>query len=890
MRIPASTYRIQFNKSFSLEHLKDILDYLSDLGITTVYASPLLRSTPGSMHGYDVTDPHQIDSEVGTMSELQELAREMEKKNMTWIQDIVPNHMAFATQNDRLMDVLERGENSCYYHYFDVNWNHHDPHLKGKLMVPFLGNTLEECLLAGEIKLQFSAQGLTIKYYDSLYPVSIQTWTQIKKYVNSTEAKNAIDDLLKLSTEKKNLSEWISLKEKWLHSFRKNTVAVSQVKDWVDVVNQSQETLADLLEKQHFVLTHWQETERQLNYRRFFTVNSLICLRMEADEVFKEYHQFIHMLYLGNLIHGLRIDHIDGLNDPAQYIKNLRKLFGNECYIIAEKILEAKEEMPEHWPLEGTSGYEFLSMVNQLFTDRQGAAELVHFYRELVPGLPAYEDLVIQNKKMILTQHMRGELDNVVHYFFELGLQGELSYGEAEQALSLVMLSLPVYRIYPDKLPLQGTNLILLKETFVQAKKNPKANVNHLDYLFNLFTSGDHELAYGQSVIVFLRRLMQFTGPLTAKGVEDTTFYIYNPLISHDEVGDAPATLGISIQSFHNRMIKRQRTIPLSLNATATHDTKRGEDARVRLNLLSEMPQEWTSRVREWYKLNDRFVTRVNDERAPSVNDEYFIYQAIVGGFPEDFQITEAWISRVQEYMVKVVREAKVISSWEKPDEAYETACAEFILNIMQPQTEFATQFIAFMKAHCDEAWINSAAQALVKIASPGIPDIYQGCELFDLSFVDPDNRRPVDYKIRMQYLAEIKRREGADDFFPWLMRSDKQIVKLFTIYKMLHLRKNYPLVFNEGAYIPLEVNNTVLAFARTQANNWLVVVVPLGKTRKNANNTADLSDICISLPQDFPKHWNNVLTGEKIMSEQQLKLNKLVGLLPFAVLTSFND
>ncbi|HYF69563.1 MAG TPA: malto-oligosyltrehalose synthase [Ohtaekwangia sp.] len=890
MRIPSSTYRIQFNKSFTLENLKEILDYLYDLGITTVYASPLLGSTSGSMHGYDVTDPHQIDAEIGTMSGLQEIARILHEKNMTWVQDIVPNHMAFTTQNDRLMDVLERGADSPYYEYFDINWNHHESHLRGKLMIPFLGKTLEECLLAGEIKLGFSEQGLTIRYYDAHYPVSIQTWAQLKETLNSAEWESAIDELLMMSRERKNLSEWILFKEQWLDNFRKNNLSVNAIKDWIVSVNERSEKLANLLDQQYFVLTHWQETERHLNYRRFFTVNSLICLRMEADEVFKEYHQFIYMLYLGNLIHGLRIDHIDGLNDPAHYIKKLRKLFGDDCYIIAEKILEAKEEMPEHWPLEGTSGYEFLSMVNQLFTDRHGAAELVRFYRELVPGLPAYEDLVIQNKKMILTQHMGGELNNVVHYFFELGLQGELSYEEAEQALSLIMLSLPVYRIYPDKLPLQGTNLLLLQEAFTQAKKNLNANVDHLDYLFNLFTSGDHELAYGQSVILFLRRLMQFTGPLTAKGVEDTTFYIYNPLISHDEVGDAPAKLGISIQSFHNRMIKRLRNTPLSLNATATHDTKRGEDARVRLNLLSEMPHAWIAHVKSWYALNQTFLTQVNGERAPSVNDEYFIYQAMVGGFPEDLKITEEWISRVQEYMIKVVREAKVISSWEKPDEAYETACADFIQNIMQRQTAFSTEFIAFMKMHCAEAWTNSAAQALVKIAAPGIPDIYQGCELYDLSFVDPDNRRPVDYKIRKQYLAEIKRREGADDFFSWLLDTDKQLVKMFTVYKMLHLRKAHPILFNEGAYIPLEVDNTVLAFARAQVNKWLVVVIPLGETRKNQDNNTDLSDICISLPQDFPKNWTNLLTGEKIMSRQQLKLNELVGLLPFAVLTSFDD
>jgi (1->4)-alpha-D-glucan 1-alpha-D-glucosylmutase len=365
---------------------------------------------------------------------------------------------------------------------------------------------------------------------------------------------------------------------------------------------------------------------------------------MENSDVFDEYHRLIKQLYDEGLIHGVRIDHIDGLQDPSGYVKRLRTLLGPACYIIAEKILEAKESMPEDWPIEGTSGYEFLSHVSQLMTDREGARKLVDFYHELVPHLPPYQKLVLENKRRILEHHMHGEWENLVNEFTRLKLANGYTHDAIKNALGAVMVSLPVYRIYPNRLPLEGAEKKVMDEAFQKAAEQSQPEAEQVRYLEQLMVNGEEQET--TAIIKFEKRLMQYTGPLTAKGVEDTTFYVYNPLISHDEVGDAPSTLGISINAFHSRMLRRLKENPLSLNATATHDTKRGEDARLRLNVISEIPDTWIRYVREWMALN-KPLRNDGEDPAPSVNDEYFVYQSLIGGMLYDSQITDEFVERV---------------------------------------------------------------------------------------------------------------------------------------------------------------------------------------------------------------------------------------------------
>ena len=892
MRAPSSTYRIQFNKDFTFKDLLSIIDYLHALGISTIYASPILKSTRGSAHGYDVTDPHVLDPEIGTREELKSIAVRLKQRGMTWLQDIVPNHMAFDTSNTRLMDVLERGPASPYYSYFDVNWNHPSPDLTNRLMVPFLGNELNEVIKNGELKIIFSNAGFQVAYFDTRYPLSVKVYVQIFVMLNSPGAlklQHEWSTFLNGPAYASDLKTWTKLKSQLVSAIPNHELTA--IDETLEILNGDTDRLLEVLKQQHYVLCHWKQTEKEINFRRFFTVNQLICLRMEDESVFQDYHSFLVSLYNDNLIQGFRIDHIDGLKDPELYIKNLRKLFGNACYIIAEKILESKEMMPLEWAIEGTSGYEFLAYVNRLFTDKKGAKQLLEYYRTIVPDVPRYHQLVLKNKRMMLENYMGGEWDNLVHYFVSLELQGDNDISKLKEAIGLLMVSLPVYRIYPTSIPLSDNDRAIIAEAFEKAYQLESACKDALDYLQSLFMSPSLTLA--KNVLVFLQRMMQFTGPLTAKGVEDTTFYIYNPLISHDEVGDSPATLGITIQQFHKRMATRRENTPLSLNATATHDTKRGEDVRSRLNVLSEIPEIWQATVERWLLQSKSFFDSPDVKSKLSVNDEYFIYQSIVGGFPDDLLVTEAWINRVKEYLIKVVREAKVRSNWESPNEEYEKLCTQFIEHLLKEGSEFLIDAKSFVKKLLDSADTYSAAQVLIKITAPGIPDIYQGCELWDLSFVDPDNRRPVDYEVRKRFLDQLVRKEKEGNAALLAFISENRalgVEKLFVTWKTLNFRRNNEPLFKVGEYIPLKItgdNQLAAVYARHYNNEWLIVAVPFGLASHEKRNeilNPEEKEAVIML-EEFPTQWTNVFTGNVIASNGYLPLKEIIKDFPLGLL-----
>jgi (1->4)-alpha-D-glucan 1-alpha-D-glucosylmutase len=892
MKIPSSTYRVQLHKDFTFRDLEGIIDYLDALGISTIYAAPIVQATPGSMHGYDVIDPHGINKEVGTLSDLQSLARKLKSKSMTWIQDIVPNHMAFNTLNFRLMDVLERGEFSPYYRYFDIDWQHPAAHLNGKLQVPFLGDHREACLNRKEIKLSFSGKGFTIDYFTTSYPLSLSAF----EFLFSGISVFAWEEFVRMGQSARDYTDWKDDKEFYLSSLVNDDSQHLAILEFLEKINGDRDTLLKLLDHQFYFLTYWKDTEREINYRRFFTVNELICLRMEEQFVFDEYHTFLHSLYRDNLIQGLRIDHIDGLKDPLQYISRLRKRFGENCYIIAEKILESKEDIPEHWPLQGTSGYEFLAYINQLMTSRKGAKELLSFYRELMPQLPSYKELVRTNKQLILEKYMAGEWENLTRIFIQSGLNNSSEPGRIKKALEMFMIALPVYRIYPDKFPLRGHDISVLNYAFERARTQEPALKPELDLLQSLFTGKSENGSAYPVRLSFLQRLMQFTGPLTAKGVEDTTFYVYNALVSHDEVGDSPHTLGMSVSAFHQTMAGRQQTTPLSLNATSTHDTKRGEDARLRLNALCEFPEQWKNFVRQWMTMNKKFHTRMpSGNMAPGINDEYYIYQAIAGGFPEDGEVTEEWVERILAYYTKVLREAKVNSDWADPNQAYEEACHTFIRSIVRPGSEFMESFESFISKVIVRANLYAMAQVLIKVTAPGIPDVYQGCELWDLSFVDPDNRRPVDYKKRMDLLSALGQKEEQGQAILFSFLEDQRrtgVEKLFVTRKSLQFRQANPRFFTEGAYVPLQTTGKetiTVAYARKLDDQWALVVVPLSVRSNSEKNPSDVPDTEeVILPEEAPQVWLNVFTGEEVRTEGRMVLSEILGRFPVALLRNY--
>lgn len=829
MQIPLATYRVQLHSGFTFQQLKEIIPYLHQLGISTVYASPITQAVKGSMHGYDVTDPQSINPEIGTRQELEEIVALLKQYQMTWLQDIVPNHMAFDTTNKRLMDVLERGDQSHYRRFFDINWNHPDPMLHGKLMVPFLGSAMEEAVDKGELKLEWCNGKCLVKYFDTAYPLSYPAY----RYLQMAGAANP--------------------------------------QQAVAVMNERPAALKQLLQKQFYLLTWWKNSELQMDYRRFFTVNSLICLRMEERSVFDEYHPLIIELYKKGLIQGVRIDHIDGLYNPRGYVQQLRNALGDDAYIIAEKILEYKEPLPGDWALQGTSGYEFLAFTAQLLTNTKGSEQLLAFYKELVPQTGDYLDMVFEKKHHFLLDQMNGELDNLMTLLLELALvKEEDDIEELKEALGIWMAAFPVYRIYPEQLPLQSAEQQLVNTAFERGVKHAPGLQDGWRLLHALFEA-DADASTTNRKMLFLHRLMQFTGPLAAKGVEDTTFYVYNPLIAHNEVGDSPEQLGISVGAFHRKMQTRQQQNPLSLNATTTHDTKRGEDARMRIAVLSERATEWISKVKEWQQLNTALVQQVNNKRAPSVNDEYFIYQSLIGSFPQNLEVTDGFKERSHAFITKALREAKVATNYTAPDEGYEAACIAFIDNLLSPGHGFLQSFTAFLESFLDDAAQLSLVQTLIKLTAPGIPDIYQGCELWDHSYVDPDNRRPIDYTQRKALLQTLTAKEqaGKAGVLAWAQQEKRSgAQKLYLVQQTIQVRTKYNAVFTDGQYIPLTVSKerAAVAYARVLDKQWIIVVAPMGI--EGVNDPAAFNDVLVQLPAGAPGTFTQVFTGETVQPQ----------------------
>jgi maltooligosyltrehalose synthase len=709
---PISTYRIQFNKDFTFTDLEKIIPYLHQLGVRTVYASPIFESAPGSTHGYDATDPCKINPEIGTEEQLVNISRELKKKNMFWLQDIVPNHLAFHEKNQRLMDVLQYGQSSTFASWFDVLWDH--PDFKGKLMVPFKDSELEK---------------------------------QIRS--KAPDAKN-------------------------------------------------------------YVITPWQECDKKINYRRFFLVSGLICTNIQDDKVFNEFHALIKRLSDQKIFNGLRVDHIDGLYDPTKYLHDLRKLAGETSYIIVEKILQPEENMPAYWPVQGSTGYDFLAMLNNLFTNREAEYVLTAFYYDLTGNELPVEKQVQEKKAYILHHHMNGELDNLVRLYKECGLGDNLNDDQIKKSIADYLIDCPVYRYYDDNIPVMAIDK-------TKSKKDIKR---------------------------FYTRCMQFTGPLMAKGVEDTLMYTYNRFAGHNEVGDSPGFFGYTVQQFHEMMGYRNKHWRYSLNTTSTHDTKRGEDVRARLNAVTCFYEEWTTMVRTWMKENLKFKTN----GWPANNDEYLLYQTLIGSFPLNEE--KDYSNRISGYFEKALREAKVHSNWAAPDTEYENACINFINEILGADSAFRKSFIPFLEKIALYGMYNSLGQLILKFTCPGIPDIYQGTELWDLSLVDPDNRRRVDYTTRIEFLGK------GSQFDDVLNKYQSGEVKLQLLHKLLEIRNEYESVFTEGEYVPVNIggkyNGHVLAFMRKHDRLAIFVTVPVTYALIARESSNVLEAIETSVPKNF--------------------------------------
>lgn len=844
---PVSTYRIQFNQSYSFKNFKEDLEYFILLGPGSIYASPVFEAAPGSMHGYDVTNPLIINTEIGQYSDLIEITDYLKLHGIGWIQDIVPNHMAFHMNNKWLMDVLEKGEASEFAQYFDIDFSH--PGFNGKVMVPFLGKKPEEAIQSGELTLDRIKDRFIFRYFDYYFPIAGESLPHIS------------DD---------------------------SYISESFIDKTISSINADKELLSELLDKQHYKLCYWRDSLKSINYRRFFTVNSLICLKMENDKVFRHYHEFIEKLVLEDRFNGLRIDHIDGLRRPVKYLENLRSVTGEEAFIIAEKILGADEELISQLPIQGTSGYDYLSIVNNLFTHKKNYSVLDSFYREITGIEKDVEEIIYDMKKSMLNSSMKGELENLSRLCDEYGLisyDNVVTRDSVIDAIGEFLIFFPVYKLYPESLDFTFEENLLMKEVFVRSvKKNPsiEKSINALENIF--FQQEGFDKLKKDRALSFFQRCMQFTGPLMAKGVEDTAMYYFNSFIGHNEVGDHPGADGISINEYHERMLARQKNWPLSMNATSTHDTKRGEDVRARLNILTEIPEEWISNVREWMNLNAAVKTTVRGKLCPDKNEEYFIYQTLAGVFPFDGVTDDSFLERMDEYLIKALREARTNSNWNDPDEDYEKGIIKFTRTILDKNSVFLNRFTKLHDKISDYGILNSLNQLVLKSLSPGIPDFYQGTELWDLSLVDPDNRRPVDYSLRYKMLEEMiaMHSKNPERFFTDLFQNRKDgRIKFWLTLILLSERKSDPDLFMNGKYVPLKVKGKyaehILAFARVYGNRWCIAVIPLFISMLPANKgkqepgKTDWGNTRIILPDIAPTRWSVQNEAQEFQAKKEL-------------------
>ncbi|MGD6933043.1 MAG: malto-oligosyltrehalose synthase [Candidatus Bathyarchaeia archaeon] len=842
LNTPLATYRIQLNREFGFCDMKRAVPYLAKLGVSHIYASPIFKARAGSLHGYDIVDPTTISEELGGKGAFEELKREAANHGLGWLQDIVPNHAAYSLENKRVYDLLQNGSDSRYCRFFDVNWNHPSPKLNGRILVPFLAKELAECINQKEIVLVHDGS-FKIRYNNIEFPVN--------------------------SRSTKELSRGDNVRKK------------------VNQINKNPKRLEELLSKQFYTLMFWRDAFREINYRRFFDILDLIGLRMEEPDAFEETHKLIFDLLRAGKIDGLRVDHIDGLYNPDEYLQSLRQ-HAPKVYVIVEKILTDTENLPESWPIQGSTGYDFINQANGLFVKQSNEALIDGIYKRFTGNPQTFDESLFECKNRVIDDYFLGDISNLSRLILQtankLG-QKEFDPNQMPAAIATLVACFPVYRTYlTPKNPKDKKGYF--QAALKQAKQRKPEYTKEVDAIESLL----NQCTVNATVLETLMRLQQFTGAVMAKGLEDTTFYRYCRFLALNEVGGNPAKFGVSTDEFHKFNVLRQQQEPLTLNASSTHDTKRGEDVRARLNVLSEIPDELERHLYKWTEINVKHKTRINDELAPDRNEDYMIYQTILGSYPFEPSEVAEFTQRTAAYVAKALREAKTHTSWLNPNIKYENAAVQFTHQILTDHN-FLEDFLPFQHQVANYGFFNTLSQTLLKITCPGVPDFYQGAELWNLSMVDPDNRRKVDYIKRERFLEEVSKVSSSglkrllEDF-----TSGK--AKLYLIFKALQVRHKLKALFEEGTYVPLMVEGDlrehVFAFMRKKQGSFMVVVIPrfLVELLKTSGTWGvDWKDTTIKLPPDSPSTWKETFTGSNIHVSTTLSLSEVLEAFPVALL-----
>jgi (1->4)-alpha-D-glucan 1-alpha-D-glucosylmutase len=873
---PHATYRVQFHGGFTFDDAANIAGYLADLGISHLYSSPYLQAVPKSTHGYDVVDHGRVNEEVGGAEGHTRLCFTLARHGLGQILDVVPNHMAILGRgNTWWWDVLENGPSSRYASYFDVDWDPPESRLRNTVLLPVLGEHYGRALEAGALRLHQEGAVFTLRYHDHAFPVAPPT---LDEPLGTAAARARSDSLafiadalgrLPLSTA----TDWLSVQrrhrdkevlrgllERLLREDAEVAAAVTRI---VDEINASPDALDALLERQNYRLAFWRSAGRDLGYRRFFDINTLVGLRIEEDRVFADTHALV-LRWLGDgMLDGLRIDHPDGLRDPEQYFRRLHNASPG-TWVVAEKILEPGERLRESWAVSGTTGYDFTNRVGGLFIDPESEKALTRFYADFTGETADFADVARQKKHLVMREVLGSDVNRLTALFLDVcerhRRNRDYTRHELHEVLREVIAWFPVYRTYMRAGEVHEDDARHVTQATEAAKTaRPDLDAELFDFLRDLLLLKLPGPVENELVM----RFQQLTGPVMAKGVEDTAFYCYHRLVALNEVGGDPGRFGVSLEEFHRESVETLLRWPRTMLATSTHDTKRGEDVRARQALLSEIPERWIAAVERWTAINEPH--RRGDR--PDRNAEYLLYQTLVGAWP-------IATDRVVAYMEKAAREAKTHTSWTDPRPAYEDALRGFIVDSLA-DPKFLAALEPFVAALIEPGRITSLAQTLVKLTAPGVPDLYQGTELWTLTLVDPDNRAPVDYPLRRRLLDEL---DEATPEEVW-RRIDEGLPKLWTIRQALGLRRRRPEPFGaRGAYHPLEARGArarhVLAFARGEA---VITIVP----RLVLGLGGEWGDTSLELPAG---RWRNELTGD-VVSGGPLRLADLLRRFPIALL-----
>jgi (1->4)-alpha-D-glucan 1-alpha-D-glucosylmutase len=942
-RIPVSTYRLQFHREFTFEDARRLVPYLAALGITECYSSPILTARPGSTHGYDICDHNRLNPELGSEADFDAFTSELEAHGLGQILDFVPNHMGIDPQTNRWWrDVLENGPSSPYARYFDVDWDPVKPELKGKVLLPILGDQYGIVLERGELHLALADGALVLRYFEHDLPISPRESPRVLRHrPEALENELGADshdlrEYWSIVTALSNLPSFnetdaarIAERQREKEVARERLVRLLEASDPIrrhldDAIRhfngrpgerESFDPLHELLEAQPYRLAFWRTAFHEINFRRFFDINDLAGIRVEDPEVFEAVHRLMFQLIRDRKVTGLRLDHLDGLFDPAAYLEALQRAIG-PTWVVAEKILSEGEELPTAWAVHGTSGYDFLNDLNGVFVDPASAGKMRAIYERFTARGAPFPIVTYVCKKLISQTSLASELNVLAAALNRISERSrrlrDFTLDTLRDALREVVACFPVYRTYVNAAGASEADRRTIDQAIEGARRrNPAMEPTVFAFVRAALTrelpSGDGPGSGVDAADRFAMKFQQYTGPVQAKGLEDTAFYRHNPLVSLNEVGRPPA-------AFHQANLRRLARWPLAMLGTSTHDTKRGEDARARINVLAENPEEWRQRIIRWSRINTTNRAPVGSGWAPDRNDEYLFYQALLGAWPAG--ATEAdpeLVQRLRDYMAKAIREAKLHTSWINPNQAYEAGVAAFVEKTLSGATtrKFLEAFLPFQDRIARAGVVNSLSQVVLKVAAPGVPDFYRGTELWDLSLVDPDNRRPVDWGLRRRFVDELepwfeRERPPAQALEGMLREWHDGRLKVFVTACALRARRRLPSLFLAGEYVPLEADGDrrehVVAFARRADHEVAIVIAPRFPTRLAGEaqpfplGPAAWADARLTLPPELAgRTYRNVFTREAVRAtaaghDTGIALVDAFASLPVALLLAERD